>query len=159
MQYWLIKSEPNTYSIEDLAKEQQQTCCWDGIRNYQVRNFITNDIKIGDLAFLYHSSCKHPAIVGIVKVVKEAYPDHTAFDLNSEYYDPKSTRDNPRWFMFDIELIKKFNNIVTLEALKKIIKHNPDSVLQDMVLLRRGNRLSITPVTKQQWEYILKSQG
>lgn len=149
MKYWLIKSEPNSYSIDDLAKLKQKTDHWDGIRNYQVRNMIRDKIKINDIALFYHSSCKVPGIVGITKVVKNAYPDHFAWDNNSKYFDPKSDPDNPRWLMFDVKLIKKFSKIITLQELKQ----HPE--IAAMPLFRKGNRLSITPVTKEQYEFII----
>ena len=143
-----MKSEPTAYSIDDLQQEPNKTTSWDGIRNYQARNFMMQQMQIGDLVYFYHSSCKIPGIVGIAKVSSESYPDDTAFDPESKYYDPKSNPDNPRWFMVDIKLVKKFPQIITLTALRE----NPQ--LKDMLLLRRGNRLSITPVTTQEWNSI-----
>ena len=148
--YWLIKSEPSTYSIDDLAKEKNKTSYWDGIRNYQARNFMRDDMKVGDLAFFYHSSCPQPGIVGEVKIVTSAYPDHTALDPESKYYDAKSSKDNPRWVMVDLKLEKKYPKLLSLSHLKTI------DGIADMQLLKRGNRLSITPVTKKQWQIITK---
>lgn len=149
MNYWLMKSEPETYGIAHLAKEKNQTEHWDGVRNYQVRNMMRDQMKKGDLAFFYHSNCKVPGIVGTVKVVEEGYPDFTAFDPDSKYFDPKSSEDNPRWFMVDVKLQKKFNDIISLQSLKEY----PE--LEEMLILRKGNRLSITPVTKNEWDFIL----
>ena len=148
-----MKSEPDTYSIDDLAAQRKKTDHWDGIRNYQARNFIRDDMKKGDLAFFYHSNCESPAVVGIVEIVKEAYPDHTAFDPNEKYFDPKSDPDNPRWLMVDIKFRKKFRDPVTLKAMKTERK------LGDMRLVQRGNRLSIMPVEKAEWNYILRMAG
>ena len=150
MHYWLFKSEPSTFSIDDLAKRTKQTEHWDGVRNYQVRNMLRDDIKVGDLVFFYHSNCDVPGIVGIAKVVKAGYPDFTAWDPESPYYDPKSTREHPRWFMVDVQFVKKLPQIITLSD----IKRHP--VLQDMLVARRGNRLSITPVTEEEWRVIEK---
>lgn len=147
-QYWLMKSEPSCFSIDHLSSRPHQTAPWDGIRNYQARNFIRNTMKIGDQAFFYHSSCQPPGIVGIMEIVSHAYPDHTAFDPDSQHPDPKSTPDNPRWFMVDVRLIKKFTKIIPLEHLRQC----PE--LEKMPLLRPGNRLSITPVTRDEWAFI-----
>lgn len=149
MQYWLIKSEPETFGIDHLAKLPKQTDCWEGVRNYQARNMMRDDMRIGDLAFFYHSNCKPPGIVGIAKIVKESYPDHTQFDPDSKYYDPKADSDNPRWFMVDVKLEKKFKHMITLDALK----HEPR--LKDFALTRKGNRLSVMPVSKHNWDIIL----
>ncbi len=150
MHYWLFKSEPNTFSIDDLSHRPKQTEPWNGVRNYQVRNSLRDEIKKGDLGFFYHSSCTPPGIAGIVEVVKEGYPDFTAFDPHSAYYDPKSTQEHPRWFMVDIKLVKKFTRFISLEE----IKNHPQ--LKNMLITRKGNRLSITPVTKKEWEVILR---
>lgn len=150
MQYWLLKSEPTCFSIDDLQKRPKQTEHWDGVRNYQVRNMLRDQFKKGDQGFFYHSSCIPPGIAGIVEVVKEAYPDFTAWDINSDHFDPKSTPDNPRWYMVDIKFIKKFPQLITLEQIKKHPR------LKKMLVARTGNRLSITPVTKEEWDIILK---
>jgi predicted RNA-binding protein with PUA-like domain len=147
--YWLLKTEPSTYSIDDLMQRPARTDCWDGVRNYQARNFLRDDFKKGDYCFLYHSSCPTPAIVGIVEVVREAYPDLTALDPNNHHYDPMSTRENPRWYMVDVKLKQKFARAITLEILKQYTE------LKDMRILQRGNRLSVTPVTRQEWELIV----
>ena len=149
MNYWLMKSEPDVFSIDHLLAMPNQTEHWDGIRNYQARNML-REMKIGDQVFFYHSNANPIGITGVMEVVKEAYPDYTAFDPEQKYYDPKSKQDNPRWFMVDVKFIRKFDRIITLEELK-----GHQEALGDMLLLRRGNRLSITPVTPGQWQYIL----
>ena len=148
MNYWLMKSEPDVFGIEDLKSKPKQTEPWDGVRNYQARNMMRDDMKKGDLVFFYHSSCKVPGIVGTAKVVKEGYPDFTAFDSGQKYYDEKSNPDNPRWFMVDVKYQRKFKRIISLEELKQV------AALKDMALVRRGNRLSIMPVTEKQWNII-----
>ena len=148
MNYWLMKSEPDVYGIDDL--EKAGTDYWDGIRNYQARNMIRDQMKPGDLAFFYHSNTKEPAIVGIMEIVSEGYPDDTAFDPNEKYYDPKSDPANPRWYRVDVRFVRKLKRPITLRELKAI----PE--LADMPLLRKGNRLSIMPVTPEQWQRILQ---
>ena len=148
MKYWLFKSEPETFGIDHLVKKPKQTEHWDGVRNYQVRNMLRDDIKVGDKAFFYHSNCTPPGIVGTMEVVKAAYPDFTAFDPESKYYDPKSTRDNPRWFMVDVRFVKKFDRIIPLDDLRL------HPLLENMAVTRRGSRLSITPVTTTEWKII-----
>ncbi len=148
MNYWLMKTEPSVYGIDDLAAQPDQTDHWDGIRNYQARNFM-RQMKKGDRVFIYHSNVKEPGIVGIAEVVREAYPDFTAWDPESKYYDPKSTPDNPRWDMVDVRLVERFPRTITLEELKA------DPELADMKVVQKGNRLSITPVTEAQWRRIL----
>lgn len=150
MNYWLFKSEPGEFSIDDLANKPGQSEHWDGVRNYQARNFMRDKMRIGDLGFFYHSSCAQPAIVGIVRVVKEAYPDHTAFDPTDKHFDEKSDPDAPRWYMVDVAFVEKLQQPITLQALKAC----KNSSMRDFPLTRRGNRLSIMPVTKQQWEFI-----
>ena len=147
MNYWLMKSEPDAFSIDDLARCPNKTEPWTGIRNYQARNFMRDDMKPGDRIFFYHSSCPQPGIVGIMKVAGKAYPDETQFDRDSGYYDPKSTRENPRWVHVDVKLVKK-TRLIPLEELRS----HPQ--LETMQILRRGNRLSITPVTKAEWQFI-----
>jgi predicted RNA-binding protein with PUA-like domain len=144
-----MKSEPSVFSIDDLANKPNQTYCWDGVRNYQARNMMRDDMKNGDLAFFYHSNCAEPAIVGIMQVVKESYPDFSAFDENDKYFDPKSNPNNPRWFMVDLKFIRKFSRPITLKELKIVPQ------LADLALVRRGNRLSIMPVAAAQWDFIL----
>ena len=148
MNYWLIKSEPEAYSIDDL--EADGTEHWDGIRNYQARNFMRDDMKVGDKVLFYHSNCKPPGIVGICEVASEPYPDHTAFDAGEKYFDPKSDPDNPRWIMVDMKFIRKTRRLISLEE----IKQHADQ-LEDFPLIRKGNRLSIMPVSEAHWEYLL----
>ncbi len=150
MAYWLLKSEPTSYSIEDLAAKPRATDHWDGVRNYQARNFMRDGMKRGDQAFFYHSSCPQPAIVGIVEVVREAYPDPTAWDPRDHHYDPKSSPQDPRWFMVDVRLVRKTSRPITLRELKK------QTELADLALVKAGNRLSVMPVTAAQWRHILK---
>ena len=150
MNYWIFKSEPDAYGWNDLLKEENQTEHWDGVRNYQARNFLRDKIKIGDKVFFYHSNCKIPGIIGVTTVVKNGYPDHTAFDSSQKYYDPKSDPENPRWFMVDIKAEKELPNFVSLHDMKSI----PE--LTDMKLLKKGNRLSVLPIEKQHFEFILR---
>ncbi len=153
MRYWLFKSEPNAYSWEDLQSEPDQTACWDGIRNYQARNFMRDEIHLGDRVLFYHSNAKPRAIVGIARVVREAYPDSSAWDPQSPYFDPKSSAENPRWVMVDIQAVCNVSPPISLEELRE----TPG--LEDMPLLRRGQRLSIQPVTEAQWLTILNLRG
>ena len=150
MKYWLMKSEPTTFGIDDLAKAPRRRSHWDGVRNYQVRNMLRDELKKGDLAFFYHSSCDVPGIYGIARVVREGYPDPTAFEPRHAHYDPKSDPAAPTWYMVDIELVRRFATPVTLEKLKANAR-----TLGDLVILKRGNRLSITPVTATQWRKVL----
>jgi predicted RNA-binding protein with PUA-like domain len=149
MNYWLMKSEPDVFSIDDLKTRPKQTEPWDGVRNYQARNMMRDEMKVGDLVFFYHSNCDEPGIVGIAKVVKEGYADFTSWDPKSKYFDPKSNAENPRWFMVDVKFERKFRHTISLNSLKQF------SQLEDMPLLRRGNRLSVTPVSKTHWDFIL----
>ncbi len=149
MGYWLMKSEPNAFSIDDLQQMPQQTEHWDGVRNYQARNMMRDQMKVGDQVFFYHSNCETPGIVGLMEVVRESYPDHTAFDPQSKYFDPKSSPGNPRWFMVDIKYIRHTKRVIPLTELKE------QEPLENMPLVRKGNRLSIMPVTKAEWDYIL----
>ena len=155
MNYWLFKSEPDTFGIDALAKQPGRKTHWDGVRNYQARNMMRDEMKCGDLAFFYHSSCAEPGIVGIVKIVREGYPDHTAFDSGSKYFDADSDPDEPRWYMVDVQLVRKFAQPVTLSALRK----HASGKLRDLLILRRGNRLSVIPVSAANWKYILKLAG
>ena len=150
MKYWLFKSEPEEFSINDLKKKRSKTEHWDGVRNYQARNFMRDDMKIGDLGFFYHSNCDVPGIVGIVEVAREGYVDHTAFDPDDKHYDPKSDPDKPRWFMVDVKFVERFPDTISLQELKT----NPK--LADMRLVQKGNRLSVMPVEKKEWNAILK---
>jgi predicted RNA-binding protein with PUA-like domain len=145
--YWLMKSEPDAYSIDDLERDRTEP--WDGIRNYQARNIIRDDMKVGDEAFFYHSSCKEPAVVGIMKIASEAYPDPTQFDPEARYYDPKSPKDNPRWMLVEVEFERKLKRPVTLRELKA------HPALGDFRLNQRGNRLSIFPVSEAHWNIVL----
>ena len=151
MNYWLMKSEPNAFSIDDLQAMPEQTEHWDGVRNYQARNMMRDEMKIGDQVFFYHSNCKEPGIVGIAEVVKEGYPDFTAFDPKQKYYDPKSDPDNPRWFMVDVKYKRHLKRNISLRELKEL----DEPLLEDLPLLRKGNRLSIMPLSKQHWDTIL----
>ena len=144
--YWLMKSEPFKYSWDDLVAEEEGT--WDGVRNYQARNMIRDDMAVGDMAFFYHSSCKVPGIVGTMKIVTDAYPDHTAFDPAAHYHDPKSDPDNPRWVMVDVEFVAKFATVVPLALLQE----TPG--LEDMMVTKRGMRLSIQPVSAEEWAIV-----
>ena len=147
MSYWLMKSEPDAYSIDDLERDRREM--WDGIRNYQARNMMRDDMKIGDEVFFYHSNCKEPGIVGIARVASEPYPDPTQFDKRSKYFDAKSARDNPRWCLVDVEFLRKTRRNISLAELKE------QKSLEDMILVRKGNRLSIMPVSKKHWNRIL----
>ena len=146
--YWLMKSEPNAYSIDDL--ERDGSTYWDGVRNYQARNFMRDDMKIGDRVIFYHSNTEPPAAVGIAEVVKESYPDFSAFDPKDKHFDPKSKEEKPTWYMVDIKFVKKFKKIVPLQEMKQ----NPK--LQDMKLVQRGNRLSVMPITKEEFDEIVR---
>lgn len=146
-QYWLLKSEPTSFSIHDLAQSPGQTTCWEGVRNYQARNFLKS-MNVGDQGFFYHSNADPPAIVGTVEVVKSAYPDPYAFDRKSRYFDSKSTSEAPRWFLVDIKLMKTFPSPLGLEYLRTI------TGLAHMELLRKGSRLSVQPVRPEEWECV-----
>lgn len=148
MAYWLMKSEPDVFGIEDLRDAPGGTDHWDGVRNYQARNYM-REMKPGDEILFYHSNCKEPGVAGLARVAREAYPDHTAFDPEDPHYDPKSDPDKPRWFMVDVEYQRKLKRVITLTELKQY------RTLKDMPLVRRGNRLSIMPVTKKQWDFIM----
>ncbi|RSD30371.1 EVE domain-containing protein [Vibrio pectenicida] len=150
MSYWLFKTEPDTFSIDTLRT--QTTSCWEGVRNYQARNMIRDQVKVDDLVLIYHSSCKHVGVVGIAKVIKQAYPDHFAFDPESAYFDPKSSVDNPRWFMVDIEFVRNMELFIPLSEMKAM----PE--LDNMPLVKRGNRLSIMPVSELEWQAILSKE-
>ncbi len=151
MQHWLMKTEPGTFGIDDLEAKPRRTTCWDGVRNYQARNMLRDEMKKGDTAFLYHSSCDEPGIVGIVQVVKAGYPDPTAFDRRNPHYDPDSRADAPRWYAVDVRLERRLARVITLEELRRHAARE----LRDMLLLRRGNRLSITPLSAAHWRFIL----
>ena len=150
MAYWLFKSEPDTFSIDALYQAPKRTTHWDGVRNYQARNYMRDGMRRGDQGFFYHSNCEVPGIIGIVEVVCEAYPDHTAFDPDDPHYDPKSDPDDPRWLMVDVKFVRKLKRNISLAELKA----NP--ALSDMPLVRKGNRLSVMPVTEAEWHAILE---
>jgi len=147
MRYWLMKSEPSDVSIDDLASFPDQTVDWYGIRNYQARNFMRDQMKLGDQAFFYHSGCEVPGIAGIVEIYSQAYPDRTQFDPKHRYFEPKSTPENPRWLNVDVKLVRK-TRLLSLKQLREY----PE--LANMRILQRGNRLSITPVDPREWEFI-----
>jgi predicted RNA-binding protein with PUA-like domain len=147
MTYWLMKSEPNDYSIDDLERDRMEP--WDGIRNYQVRNMFRDDMAIGDDVIFYHSSCKVPGAVGIAKVASDAYPDPTQFDPRNKHYDPKSKQDDPRWLLRDVSFVRKLDRVITLAE----IKEHP--ALGDFRLTQRGNRLSVFPIEKKHWDLVL----
>ncbi len=148
MRHWLIKSEPDVFSIDDLAKVKREP--WSGVRNYQARNFMWHDMKPGDLALFYHSNAKPPGIAGIAKVAGAAYPDPTQFDAKSEYFDPKATKEKPRWWLVDVEFVAKFDEILPLDEIKV------DPVLSGMLVCQRGTRLSITPVDPKHFKQVCK---
>ena len=150
MNYWLIKSEPDAFSIDDLKNSPGKKDHWDGIRNYQARNFMRDDMQKGDQILFYHSNCKEPGIVGIAEVTSGAYPDHTAFDANGKYFDPKSDPENPRWLMVDVRYKRKTRRLISLAELKSHAER-----FDNFALVRRGNRLSIMPVSKAHWDFIL----
>jgi predicted RNA-binding protein with PUA-like domain len=151
MNHWLLKSEPDSFSIDALGKAPKQITAWDGVRNFQARNMLRDSMKKGDLAFFYHSSCEVPGIAGIVSIAREGYPDTTAFDPKHHHYDVESKKDAPRWFVIDVELVRKLTRVITLDELRA----HADKKLKDFVLLRRGNRLSVMPVSKKDWDFIL----
>jgi predicted RNA-binding protein with PUA-like domain len=151
MKYWLMKSEPSVFGIEDLRKAPKKRSAWDGVRNYQVRNMMRDDMRIGDLAFFYHSSCDEPGIYGIIRIVKEGYPDHTAFDPTNDHFDAKSKPDSPTWYMVDVEFVEQFKRPVTLDRLRA----NAET-LNELLILKRGNRLSVTPITNSEWQRIVE---
>ena len=150
MHYWLMKSEPDTYSIDDLQSFGVDH--WDGIRNYQVRNFFRDQMQVGDQAFFYHSNCKVPGIVGTMEIASKAYPDHTAFNPSEKYFDSKSDPENPRWLMVDVRYIRHLDRMITLGELRL------QKQIADMKLLQRGNRLSVLPLSKKEWQYILNME-
>jgi predicted RNA-binding protein with PUA-like domain len=150
MKYWLMKSEPSAYSIADLEAEPNKTTCWDGVRNYQARNFMRDDMKLGDGVLFYHSNANPPAVVGVAEIVRESYPDHTAWDESDKHFDPKSTPTIPRWWMVDIRHIDTFATGIGLDRLRDV------AVLKEMELLRKGSRLSVQPVRKKEFDAIVK---
>ena len=152
-QYWLMKSEPATYSYDDLANEKTGQGPWDGIRNFTSRNFMKDDMRIGDGVLFYHSSCPEPGVAGIAEVASEAYPDHTQFDPKADHYDASSRREKPKWWMVDLRAVEKLPKFVPLKDMRE------EPALAGMITLRKGNRLSITPVTKEEWTAIRKMGG
>jgi len=148
MKFWLMKSEPDVFSIDMLQIKKKSG--WDGVRNYQARNYMRDDMKIGDMVLFYHSSCEIPGIAGLARVSLNSIPDPTQFDPKSDYFDPKATKDNPRWFMVEVEFVEKFINVITLLTLKKM------TALENMPLVQKGSRLSINPVTNEEYETILR---
>lgn len=150
MQYWLMKSEPDTFGIDDLERVKEEP--WDGIRNYQVRNMIRDTMKSGDKALFYHSNCKVPGVVGMMEIITEGYPDDTAWiNPEAKYFDPKSTPENPRWYRVDVRFIKKLSRTISLQELREYT----ETELAELPLLRKGSRLSVMPVTEQQFDFIL----
>ena len=154
MNHWLVKSEPDVFSVDDLADCPDRTRWWKHVRNYQARNFMRDDMRVGDKVFFYHSNTEVPGIVGVAEVAREAYPDPDAFDPAAKYFDPKSDPDNPRWFLVDIRLVSKLDEVI---ALKTIKAHG--EALGDLPLVRRGNRLSVMPLSGEQWDYIMSLQA
>jgi predicted RNA-binding protein with PUA-like domain len=146
--YWLMKSEPDVYSIHDLEREGQAE--WDGVRNYQARNFMRDEMRVGDAVLFYHSNAKPPGVAGVARVCREAYPDHTAHDPHSKYHDPKSTPDEPRWFMVDVEHVESFPEVIPLDTLRE----TPG--LEDMMVIKKGIRLSVQPVAKREFDMVVK---
>ena len=151
--YWLVKSEPDSFSFDDLLASPNRTTGWDGVRNYQARNFMRDDMKVGDLVLFYHSSTEPAAIVGIAEVVREAYPDHTAFDRKDPHFDPKSKPDAPTWMMVDLRAREAFAKPVTLAELRNV------KGLEKMVLLQKGSRLSVQPVSEKEFEIVCRLAG
>ncbi len=151
--YWLMKSEPTVYSFDDLWKDKKRTTFWDGVRNYKARNFMRDEMRVGDGVLVYHSNCNPPGVAGMAEVASEAYPDPTQFDPDDAHHDPKSTTENPRWVVVDVRAVERLTRLVSLEALRS------DPALADMVVLRRGNRLSITPVAPAEWGVIRALAG
>lgn len=153
MKYWLAKSEPDVFSFADLQKAPKKTTCWDGVRNYQARNTLRDEMKKGDRVFYYHSNAEPSGIAGICEVVREGYPDHTAFDPRDPHFDPKSRQDAPTWFMVDVKAVAAFPRLVTLAELKGV------KGLEKMALLQKGSRLSVQPVTRKEWEIVCRIAG
>lgn len=151
MNYWLLKTEPSTFSVEDLQAAPRKTTSWEGVRNYQARNFLRDQIAKGDEAFLYYSSNEQPGIAAIVRVVRAAYPDASAFNKRDAHYDPASSRENPRWYTVDVQLKRRLKRIITLTELRA----HASEQLSGMFILRAGNRLSVTPIEEAHWRFIL----
>ena len=151
MNYWLFKSEPDSFSVDDLARARDATTAWDGVRNHQVRNMMRDEMRVGDQGFFYHSSCAVPGVAGVVRIVRAGYPERSALDPQHRYFDPDSDPENPRWYSVDLRLERRIDPLVTLEDLRKHAR----GALSEMLVLRRGNRLSVTPVTREEWRFIL----
>ena len=154
MAYWLMKSEPDCFSIDDLAKRPKQTSPWDGVRNYQVRNMFRDNMKKGDLAFFYHSSCAEPGIYGVMEIASNAYPDPTQFDPKADHYDAGSKPEEPRWLLVDVKFQRKLKRPVLLPEIR-----THEAKLAGLRILEKGSRLSVTPVKKEHWDYILKLEN
>ena len=148
MAYWLFKTEPDAFSIDDFASRPNQTEPWDGVRNYQARNFLRDDIALGDFVYIYHSSCKSVGIAGVAEVVKAGYPDTTQFDPESKYFDPKSDPATPRWFRVDVKFVEKFEKVLALSDIKQMQE------ITELPLVKKGGRLSVMPVTEQEWQQL-----
>ena len=151
MAYWLLKTEPASFGIDQLASSPERTSAWDGVRNYQARNFLRDGVQRGDLAFLYHSSCALPGVAGTVRVVRAAYPDVTAFNRRHEHYDPGSDLSAPRWFAIDVQLQRRCKRLISLDELRA----HADGKLRGLALLQRGSRLSVMPIAPAHWHFIL----
>jgi predicted RNA-binding protein with PUA-like domain len=149
--YWLFKSEPDTFGVDHLARAKNSTTAWDGVRNYQVRNMLRDSMRKGDQGFFYHSSCAEPGIAGIIRIMRAGYPEVAALDPKHHYFDPDSDPDAPRWYSVDVRLERRIDPPISLEELRKHAR----GALSELTILRRGNRLSITPVTRDQWRFIL----
>jgi len=151
MNHWLLKSEPSVFSIDDLEGAPRRTTGWEGVRNFQARNMLRDEMKVGDLAFFYHSSCPEPGIAGIVEIVRAGHPDPSAWDPRSEYHDAKSPKNKPLWYSIDVKLVRRMKQLIPLASLRE----HADGKLDGLLLLRRGNRLSVTPVDQAHWKFIL----
>jgi len=151
MKHWLFKSEPDTFGVDDLARARRSTTAWDGVRNFQARNFMRDQMSVGDLGFFYHSSCSVPGIYGIVRIVRAGYPERAALDPRHPYFDPDSDPAAPRWYCVDVHLERRIDPPITLETLREHAR----GALSEMIILRRGNRLSVTPVTEKEWRFVL----
>ena len=154
MAYWLMKSEPDCFSIDDLAKKPKQTAPWDGVRNYQVRNMFRDQMKAGDLAFFYHSSCDEPGIYGVMEIVSNSYPDPTQFDPKADHYDATSKQEEPRWLLVDVKFQRKLKRPILLSELR-----TQEKKFVGLKILEKGSRLSVTPVNKTHWDAVLKLQS
>lgn len=152
MNYWMLKTEPSTFGIPELERAPRQTSSWDGVRNYQARNFLRDDVKVGDKVALYYSSCAEPGVVALLSVTRAGYPDPTAFDRKNKHFDAASKPDSPRWFMIDVQLERKLKRVITLTELRTYAS----GALKNMRLLMPGNRLSVMPMSAAEWRFLLK---